>query len=73
MRYAALCFVLALAGCGITANAPGPSACPAPVEYTAVDQAQAAKELGPLRGTIIHRMIDDYGVERAKLRACASN
>lgn len=64
---------VALACCGIpktTPTPPGQSACPLPIVYSQADLDASAAQLATMRGTVVHRMIDDYEKERAKLAAC---
>ncbi|MGQ9371947.1 hypothetical protein [Azospirillum sp. A39] len=58
-----------LAGC---ATAPSdPSVCPVVVEYGRETMARAADELDALpANSALRRMLDDYKVERARLREC---
>lgn len=58
--------LLLLAGCAT----PVASICPAPVTYTAAEQARAADELDALApDAMLRQMMADYGTERARLRA----
>lgn len=69
----AAAFSAALAGCSIFTDPPTPAAqviAPMPKEYTCADSRQAGMEYHALPpGSILRRMIDDYGVERRDLRA----
>ena len=61
--------LIALGGC--TAVPLPPSACPAPVEYSAAFQRQLADEVERLpRDAALVRAMADYGEVRARLRAC---
>jgi hypothetical protein len=58
-----------LTGCGTGAS--DASVCPRVVEYSRADQKRAAGELKTLpAGSALHRMMTDYGIERARLREC---
>lgn len=64
---------LLLGGCAFL-QPPAPVAAPAvvapvPVDYTCDQQRQLGRELAALPGTMIETALDDYGVERRKLRA----
>lgn len=55
-----------LSGC-VTAS----SNCPALVNYTQAEQSKAADELEALpSGSVLARMIGDYGATRNEIRAC---
>jgi len=57
-----------LTGCESTASSP---VCPVPKEYSAKEQDTAADELAALpKGSVIAKMIAQYGVLRAQARAC---
>jgi hypothetical protein len=61
---------IAAACSGLTAP-PTPSLCPEPEQYSADQEARAARDLlGLPAGSILAEMIADYGRERAELRAC---
>ncbi len=59
-----------LSGCarvGSEAEVP----CPPVVDYTTVDQARAAAEVGELaEGAMVVRMLSDYAAMRDQARAC---
>lgn len=58
-----------LNGCATAGSEPG--ACPVPVVYSRDQQARAAAELEALPdGSVLALMVEDYGRERARLRAC---
>lgn len=61
--------LLSLNGCATAVSDPG--ACPVPVVYSRDQQARAADELEALPAdSVLALMIEDYGRERARLRAC---
>lgn len=61
--------MLSLNGCATAGSDPG--ACPVPVFYSRDQQARAAAELEALPdGSVLALMLEDYGRERARLRAC---
>lgn len=61
--------LLLLTGCATGVS--DTSVCPRVVEYDAAFQARAADELDALpEGSALATMIEDYGRERAMLRAC---
>lgn len=61
--------LLSLGGCATAVSDPG--ACPVPVVYSRDQQARAAAELEALPdGSVLALMVEDYGRERARLRAC---
>lgn len=61
--------LLSLSGCVTAGSDPG--VCPVPVVYSRDQQARAADELEALPpGSALALMIEDYGRERARLRAC---
>jgi len=60
---------LSLASCGTATTDTG--ACPTPVVYSHEQQDRAAAELETLPlGSVLTIMVEDYGRERAQLRAC---
>jgi len=70
MLGAGLCLAYLLYGCSTSTPAPV-SVCPAPVPYTRAEMRDAAQALAALpQGSILARMLQDYGRERAELRAC---
>lgn len=63
--------LLSLNGCATAVSDSG--TCPVPVVYSRDQQARAATELEALPdGSVLALMIEDYGRERARLRACRS-
>lgn len=61
--------LLLLSGCA-TGNSDA-SVCPRPITYDDAFLDRAADELDALpEGSAIAQMIEDYGVERERLRAC---
>jgi len=69
LRTLLLIVALPLAGCATVPSEP--SGCPTLFDYSVEDQAQAADELDALpEGSIIARMIGDYGANRNEIRAC---
>ncbi len=61
----------ALAAACAVAKPGTASLCPEPKSYTADQEARAARELLALpEGSVLAKMILDYGRERAALRAC---
>jgi hypothetical protein len=69
----AIAATVLLAGCA-TAGSDGPL-CPALVPYSPAMQQRAADELAALpRGSVLARMIEDYGELRARIRgACGES
>ena len=67
---ALLIAMLLLTGCA-TVGSDARTPCPPVVDYTAADQARAAKEVDTLpEGAVIVRMLSDYAVLRDQARAC---
>jgi hypothetical protein len=63
--------LVAIAACSSLTAPPRPSLCPEPTQYSATEEARAARDLlGLPAGSILAKMIADYGRERAELRAC---
>jgi len=70
MKWLALAFLAALAGCNTVQ--PAITACPVLVPYSAAQQAQAADELDKLpAGAMLRTFMKDYGGLRAGVRACS--
>lgn len=62
---------LLLSGCASASPVLNTAVCPPVKSYTAQQQLDAANAYGALPvGSILRTMIDDYGQERAELRAC---
>jgi hypothetical protein len=67
----ALSVAVAAASCAGAPVISGANDCPEPKQYTADEEARAARELLVLPvGSVLAEMITDYGRERAELRAC---
>lgn len=62
---------LSLSACATAASSPPPSVCPSLVPYTLEEQTAAAAELAALPAEAeLGRMMGDYAVTRAEIRAC---
>ena len=62
---------LLCASCTAPAPVVQTTACPPPKEYTAAQERQAKAEYDALPlGSMLRVLTDDYGKERAALRAC---
>ena len=62
-----------LTGCARVGSDARIGACPPVVEYSRMEQAQAAEELKRLpEGALIVSWLADYAVLRAQVRSCAS-
>jgi hypothetical protein len=63
--------MISLSGCAKVGSDGSPLACPPPVDYSRVEQAQVADEIDALPENA--RIVDwlaDYAVLRAQVRAC---
>lgn len=61
-----------LVGCTTVAPTPNSTVCPVPAAYSPAFEKRAAGELADLPAvSALRTLIDDYGRERAELRACA--
>jgi hypothetical protein len=66
----AVCLIAGLLSTAACSHTPV-AVCPSIVSYTQGEQTQAADELDALPdGSILPRFMTDYGVLRARLRAC---
>ena len=67
---APLIAMLWLSACA-TVNSDAVSSCPPVVEYTTVDQAQAAAEVETMpESALVVQMLSDYAVLRDQVRTC---